>query len=110
MRPAMRPDCSCEVPSVAEIVSEDCTVKLIGSAPNLSWSASDFDDSCVKLPVICGRPSVIAPFIWGAVSTAPSRTNANWSRGDWPLRPYRRVLTSPKSSVPCSSNWMFTAH
>ena len=44
-------------------------MKLIGSAPNFSWSASDFDDSCVKLPVICGRPSVIAPFIWGAVST-----------------------------------------
>ena len=55
MRPAMRPDCSCDVPSVAEIVSEDCTVKLIGRAPNFSWSASDFDDSCVKLPVICGR-------------------------------------------------------
>ncbi len=29
-------------------------MKLIGRAPNFSWSASDFDDSCVKLPVICG--------------------------------------------------------
>lgn len=36
MRPAMRPACSCEVPSVGEIVFDDSTVKLIGSAPNLS--------------------------------------------------------------------------
>ena len=43
MRPAMRPAASCAVPSVAEIVSVLCTVKLIGSAPNLSWSASAFD-------------------------------------------------------------------
>ena len=50
IRPAMSPLLSCALPSVAEMVSWLCTSKLIGSAPNLSWSASAFAVSCVKLP------------------------------------------------------------
>ena len=44
MRPAIRPASSYVEPSVAEMTSLLCTVKLIGSAPNLSWSASVFDE------------------------------------------------------------------
>ena len=40
------------LPSVAEIESRLCTLKLTGRAPNLSWSARAVAVSCVKLPVI----------------------------------------------------------
>ena len=60
MAPAIRPAASCAVPRVAEIWSVLCTVKLIGSAPYLSWSARILALSCVKLPLISGLPSVMA--------------------------------------------------
>ena len=47
------------------MVSWLCTLKLNGSAPNFSWSASAFDVVSVKLPVICGLPSVIAACVVG---------------------------------------------
>ena len=65
----MRPICSCCEPSVAEMVSELTTSKLSGSAPYLSWSASVFEVSCVKLPVMLGSPPRMIAFIEGADST-----------------------------------------
>src|SRR6218665_2761880 len=92
IRLASKPLRSCEAPRVGETVSDDCTEKLIGRAPNFSWSASDWDVACVKLPVICGLPSEITPCIRGAESTEPSSTNANWSRGLKLVSQYHRVL------------------
>jgi len=95
MRPAIRPIWSCWVPRVAEIVSELCTSKLSGRAPNLSWSARVVALSCVKLPEMLGRPSRMTPIMRGALMTSPSSTKANWSRGDSPSMRFwfSRVLT-----------------
>ncbi len=65
----MTPMASCCDPSVAEIEFELSTVKLSGSAPYLSWSASVFEVSCVKLPVMLGSPPRMIAFIEGADST-----------------------------------------
>ncbi len=108
IRPAMSPLCSWVDPRVAEMVSWLCTVKLIGRAPNLSWSARAFEVSWSKEPVICGLPSVITARVRGAEMTLPSSTMANWFCA--PSRPLRRVVTSAKARVPVPSKTMFTAH
>ena len=106
MRPAMRPIWSCEMPSVAEIgVGADCTVKLIGSAPNFSWSASDFERLLREVAGDLRSPSVIAPFIDGAVSTvAVEHERELVAAAASPCRPYRRVADLGELLVPSSSN------
>ena len=75
-----------------------CSENDIGSAPNLSWSASARALSAVKLPVMLAWPSVMAALVCGAEMTWSSRTIANWFCGG--CRPTRRVVTSPNSLVP----------
>ncbi len=108
MSPAIRPLVSCEDPSVAEMTSELCSVKLSGRAPNLSWSASALALSCVKLPVMEGLPLVTTPCVTGAEMTSLSSTNANWLRGDSSV--IRRVDMSPNCFVPSPSKTRLTDH
>ena len=79
MRPASRPLTSWLLPSVGEIESRLCTMKLTGSAPNFSWLARAVAVSCVKLPVIDGWSD--GAWTYGAVMTRPSSTAPNWLRG-----------------------------
>jgi len=51
-------------------------LKLSGSAPYLSWSASCFELFWVKLPLICVLPPLIGSSLTGAEMTLPSRVNA----------------------------------
>lgn len=102
MSPATRPIISCCEPRVAEIVSLEMTLKVMGSAPKRSWSASTLADSSVMPPPeIWALPPVIAWFMPGAEMTLPSRTNANWFCT--PVRLTRRWLISANLSAPLFS-------
>ncbi len=108
MRPASRPLCSWLLPKVAEMASLLCTLKPIGSAPNLSWSARVFAVVWVNEPVICGLPSVMTAFVVGAEMMRPSSTIANWFFT--PVSALSRVVTAANSLVPVALNTMLTAH
>ena len=111
MRPVSRPTFNCSEPRVAEICCSDWMLKLIGSAPYLSWSARALAWSSVKLPVICDLPSEITAWDVGEDSTLPSSIIANRLRGSAGFCPrieFRREVTSLKVVTPWSLNSMFT--
>ena len=80
--PASSPRSSCSLPSVAEICSSDCTVKLIGSEPKFSWLASVAASSWLNPlpapPVIVASPLRMGSSTPGAETTSVSRTMPNW--------------------------------
>ena len=67
---------SWELPSVADTDCACSDLKLSGSAPYLSWSASALAESCSKPPVICVACPLMADSFTGAEITLPSRVNA----------------------------------
>src|SRR5665811_673618 len=100
MRPASRPRLSWSPPSVGLMSSRVCSVKDMGRAPNLIWSASTLELAAVKLPVMLALPAVSAAWVTGAEMTRLSRTMANWLRGGGSTT--RREVTSPKALVPAA--------
>src|ERR1035437_1722310 len=81
MPPASRPRVSWSPPSVGLIVSEVCSLKDIGRAPYLSWSASALAEAGVKLPVMLAVPAHRDACATGGEITCLSRPMPNWLRG-----------------------------
>src|SRR5665647_3091762 len=81
MRPASRPRLSWSPPSVGLMSSRVCSVKDMGRAPNLSWSARTLELAAVKLPVMLALPAHSAVCGTGSVITRLSSTTAERLRG-----------------------------
>src|ERR1035437_5599984 len=98
MPPASRPRVSWSPPSVGLMSCRVCSVKDMGRAPNLSWSASVLAEAAVKLPVMLAVPAHSDALATGAEITWLSSTMPNWLRGLGNAT--RRVVTVQKALVP----------
>src|ERR1035437_5680655 len=81
MPPASRPRVSWSPPRVGLMCSEVCSLKDIGRAPNLSWSASALAEAAVNWPVILAVPAHRDACATGGEITCLSSTMPNWLRG-----------------------------
>src|SRR4051812_31838000 len=109
MTPASRPLRRLSDPSVGEITSCVSTRNDTGSAPYFSWLARFCAVACVKLPVICACPPVIASLVAGADTTRLSRTMAKRLRvGSVFFRAASRLVTLPNLDAPSPEKERFT--